>query len=445
MSQPHCISVDWLQVYTLQSSSNPIKGEGVINSNNYVFSLSTADISSAMFKTIIKVNWKSLPCAIIEINPRSTTLNKRMCLIKLENRILYYTRYVEVLYNLMSALNVTYKGITRIDLCYDCIRFKDGRSPSKFINDYLLKPSTSIGGISRKGSDEFTCHGKKTISSSSRINYISFGSPQSRIRAYIYDKSIELSEVKDKPWIRKTWQENGLICENEDHVFRSEISIKSEGTDMLNMSTGELFRLSPEYLENQKSIEKLFYIYAEKYFFFRRNGGQKRAKDYKRIELFDKDVDITTKPVHLNKSADTGRMEKICYNKLSKLSTMYTDLAEYRTESIKNTMAFLKELEGIKSSTIQAEKYTQYLDNFKGQMFMRSHIDNLLSKQKEAHELELEVLSLLDQARNSADEPNPILEPYYPLVERPTQLCDEALNQLYNTIEYDYENNRINS
>ena len=66
--------------------------------------------------------------------------------------------------------------------------------------------------------------------------------------------------MKDKPWIRETWEKNGLINSDSVHVWRSEISIKADGKDLLNMGTGELFRLSPRYLEAQEQVEKLVHF-----------------------------------------------------------------------------------------------------------------------------------------------------------------------------------------
>lgn len=386
MNTNYAISVDWLQVYTLSKASSPIPTKGTLSEENYIFGFELQDIQSAMFKNIVKVTMHNLECAVIEMNPRSSKLKQNMVLIKLANRILYSNRYVDVLYKLMTALNVTYRGITRIDICYDCILFADGRKPSKFINNYVMKSDSEIGGYCRKGSDEFICHGKKSSGSDSKINYISFGSPQSRVRAYIYDKSIELQEVKDKPWIREYWEQNNLHPTEKEHIFRSEISIKSEGTDLLNMSTGELFRISPIYLENQQQIEKLFHFYADKYLHFKINKGQKYRKNYPKMDLYKNQPEITCKPTHISTANDTGRMEKICYNKLEKLSETYSDLSEPRRLAIMSTMEFLKELEGIKSSTLANERYKAYLNELKGRKFYDQHVIDYLQSIESANE-----------------------------------------------------------
>lgn len=69
-------------------------------------------------------------------------------------------------------------------------------------------------------------------------------------------------------------------------------------------------------------------------------------------------------------------MEKICYNKLRRLSEEYTDLAEYRRQALLGAMEFLQELSGKKSATVRLERYIHYLDELKGHKFIAE--DDLL-------------------------------------------------------------------
>ena len=161
---------------------------------------------------------------------------------------------------------------------------------------------------------------------------------------------------------RKT--ENGEMNEYiRKRVWRFEISIKCQGMDVLNMSTSEIFRLSPKYLEHYPQIEKIFHIYAGKVFDFRVNTGQQRTRNYKKLQLFEHAPIITSKPFYWSRSADTGRMEKICYNKLQKLAQEYIDLAEPRRGALQAAMDFLQELQGKKSASVRSLHYTQYLNN----------------------------------------------------------------------------------
>lgn len=391
--EKYCISVDWLQTYCLGD---------VLESGTYgdlesrLFWIKEDAGETAMFKRRFSVYSSNIKVATILQCPRSSVINRKATLVKLENRVLYSTNYISLLYDLQKTLKLYYKGITRLDLCYDCNFLKGGRKVDRFIKDFVMSEMGQLGHIVRKGSARFSVHGTKKQTSASKFNSISWGSPKSKIRCYCYDKTLELIEVKDKPWIREVWKQNGLECEinyeqyaktpqNEldqmyeqagfdtyinKHVWRFEISIGSEGQDILNMSTGELFRLSPHYLENQKAIEKLFYLYAEKVFNFRINTGQKQIRNYKRLELFEMSDVITAKPIYINKFLDSGRAEKTCYNKLRKLSEEYSDIAEQKRNAIVGAMEFLAALSGKKSELIRMHKNIDYLNELKAHKFL---------------------------------------------------------------------------
>lgn len=393
-----CISVDWLQTFCL---GEPLEN-GTYEHEGAVFTVTRENYETPQFTRVLTVQYQRIHFATIQQQPRTSVINRRATLVKLENRFLYSQGYIDLLYKLQAALNLIYKGITRLDLAYDCNHLRDGRNVERFIKQFITAEAGTVGHIVRKGSARFSLHGTRKQTSAAKFNSIRFGSPRNKIQAYCYDKTLELAEVKDKPWIRKMWEENGLRyfvdrdrlsgmskeeyarrLENEgfsdyvgDRVWRFEISISSQGQDILNMSTGELFRLSPKYLEHYENIRKLFYIYAEKVFNFRINTGQKNIRNYPRLQIFEETPAITSKPFYVNRDADTGRMEKICYNKLRRLSEEYTDLAEYRRQALLGAMEFLQELSGKKSATVRLERYIHYLDELKGHKFIAE--DDLL-------------------------------------------------------------------
>lgn len=390
--QPFCISVDWLQTY---NHAEPIN-EGVYTARGYTFNVKLRHTETAQFRRVLAVFLLDMQVATIQQQPRTSVINPKTTLIKLENRVLYSQQYVAILYALNEAMKIHYKGITRLDLCYDCNALHDGRNVARFIRQYVTAEPMTPTHIIRNGSCRFDVHGTRKNTSIASMTSISWGSPKSKIRAYCYNKTLELAEVKDKPWIRQTWEQNGITydidyttlrkmpkhridekTENEGlqelvkkDVWRFEISIGSQGKDILNMETGQLFQLSPRYLEHYENVRKLFYIYAAKVFDFRINDGAKRIRDYKKLQLFEETPAITCKPYYISRSADTGRMEKICYNKLEKLSQQYTDLAEYRRAALQTAMDFLKELTGKKSATVRLEHYKGYLNSLLGQRFI---------------------------------------------------------------------------
>lgn len=366
MKNPYCIAIDWLEVSCYGNFIN----QDSVTFDGKVFYIEREERETPMFKRYYVVKFRGLDFAYIRQEPRLQRMKKGLTCIKLANRVLYQEKFVLHLICLIKALHLRYHGITRLDICYDCNKFYNGRNPHRFIKDYISKPMDEVGGMYLCNCKEYTLHGRKSIGDNGRLNYIAFGSKSKVCRGYIYDKSIELNEVKDKPWIREMWEKNGLKNDEKNHVWRSEISIKCEGKDLLNLETGQLFPLKPEYISTYENVKKIFHYYAAKVFDFRINEGQKNRRHFPPLRLFDTGIDITCLPKRLSNKCDSGRSEKICYNKLKSLSKTYVDMTDSVRHSLWAAMEWIDSLSVIKEARYKAETYKHYLDIFASQRFM---------------------------------------------------------------------------
>lgn len=372
--EKYCISVDWLQVCCYSNNLAYLLNNDYYNKvDSLPYWLELQPLETRNFARFIRVytkvgnDWRY--CADILAVPRSSMLNSNIVLVKIHNRFLYSQNYIKLLYNICATFKLSIKGLTRLDLCYDCNSFHGGLKPHKFIKEFVTAEFDSPRYIYKVGAKQFRVYGGKSVSSTTKFTGIEFGSGKSSKRCYIYDKTRELEEVKDKPWIRQYWQQNGLISDSKTHVYRAEISIKCDGMDLLNMSTGELFKLSPEYLQSQPSIEKLFHFYAARMFRFHRKGKHTRVRDYDRIEIFENSPVITCKPKKVCVNADTGRTEKICVSTLSRLSCQYSDLSQEYSSALSRCITFLSEVAGIKYAKEKLAKEIQGIESFKGIQF----------------------------------------------------------------------------
>lgn len=372
--EKYCISVDWLQVCCYSNNLAYLLNNDYYNKvDSLSYWLELQPLETRNFARFIRVHtkvgndWRY--CADILAVPRSTMLSSNIVLVKIHNRFLYSQNYIKLLYNICDTFKLSIKGLTRLDLCYDCNSFHGGLKPHKFIKEFVTAEFDSPRYIYKVGAKQFRVYGGKSVSSATKFSGIEFGSGKSSKRCYIYDKTRELAEVKDKPWIRQYWQQNGLISDSKTHVYRAEISIKCDGMDLLNMSTGELFKLSPKYLRSQPAIEKLFHFYAARMFRFHRKGKHTRVRDYDRIELFENSPIITCKPKKVCVNADTGRTEKICVSTLSRLSCQYSDLSQEYSSALSRCITFLSEVAGIKYAKEKLAKEIQGIEAFKGVQF----------------------------------------------------------------------------
>lgn len=358
--EKYCICVDWLEV---SCYGGFISKDGFFIDGKY-YSVVMEQRETAMFKRYYVVKHKGLDIAYIRQEPRLKRMHAGLTCVKIANRVLYCENYVRICMGILQELGLRYHGLTRLDLAYDCNKYYDGRKPSKFIRDFIMKPLDKIGGMYLASSAHYSLHGSKSIGDDGTLNYIAFGSVRSDRRGYIYDKTKELEEVKDKPWIREMWEMNGLKNDKKNHVWRSEISIKCSGKDLLNLDTGVLFPLHVKYLDTYENVKKIFHYYAAKVFDFRINEGQKNRRHFSRLGLFDSSVDITCLPKRVSNKCDSGRSEKVCKNKLMQLSRTYTDMSDSVRHSIAAAIEFVDNLCSIKTARYRENQYKHYLDTF---------------------------------------------------------------------------------
>lgn len=308
------ITCDWLQVYC-SNQNKPELNLNTLDSNTYTFV--KEEMSSRQFKDIYNVyDCNKDHYANIQCTPFSSIIDASGCIIKLSNRELYKCDWAARLIQFLKRHNFIYKSISRIDVCYDFNTFCHGMKPRRLINSFLAKRFLKNG----QGNYQL-------IGSTSLINdysYIRFGKRSSAVCSYMYDKTKELREVKDKPYIREFWKLNGI--DDSKEVWRVEISIKSDMQNLVCLENGDVFRLSMNELQTQKDIESIFYIYASKYFNFKVNDGTKNKTRMKDVRLFDRIDSVSRRPIRLTLASDSNRADRIFLKKLEKIKTELRDV-----------------------------------------------------------------------------------------------------------------------
>lgn len=394
--EKYCISVDWLQLYCICNFLTGVRDSIVTEAECKRIYMVREDISTALWTEVYGVYRGKLKVAVLCRAPRSSAMDSKGCTLKLENRILYSKEWLPILRSILADLQLQYKGITRIDLCYDCNKLAGGRSVGKFLFDYATAAPYQEGHIVRVGSRRFAFHGIRNRGGAMEVNSMRWGSQGSDIGAYCYNKSLEMIEVKEKPWILDKWEANGLINEwdmgawnklpdarkrfeiedgkSADYVhtpvWRFEISVKSHAKDLLSIDTGELFQLSLDYIEQQGAIERLFYVYAAKAFHFRMSTGQKTIREYPDLQIFEQNVKVSECHHFVSRFLDSGRTEKVCYNVLKRMIETYSDLSSAQMNSLQSAMDFLLSVSGKKVAAIRLIRQAQLLNNLRARRFV---------------------------------------------------------------------------
>lgn len=288
VNYPYLISVDWLQVYCHQST--PLPEEKCVLGG---FEWRPLHKPTRHYEYIGKVHFigedgKSndfVPFCEILYQPRSKVLNPASVHLKIENAALYTSSWFGQLMQVLAVLGLKYVSTTRIDLCYDCNKLRNGTKPDTILRAYLKQEVLKIGV--NKCSAQFASMGYALAIGSSKVpkdfkvrapevTGITWGSITSGRQHTIYDKTRELHEVKWKQHIYDAWLAAGIDPAN---VWRFEVRLSGKGKDYELLPSGTFFALGLGDLADQIRIEECFFAQAARCFrFVRRDYHVKKQQ-----------------------------------------------------------------------------------------------------------------------------------------------------------------------
>ncbi len=265
VKHPSAISTDWLSIYCI--------GE-IKDTTRYKFILQ--DYSTRQFRKVHEIYFNGFPLGVCTSEPTSKIINSRAVIVKFENNILYSRSAKYFINSFLIETKLNYKSITRADICRDFTDFNGGISPAKFIQDFFAMKYL------KNGRSRFTTIG--TPANKLTFDYLRFGSRASGKTIYLYNKSKELREQKDKQWIHDFWKLNGLWTGAD--VWRLEFSFKGSSNKVIDPDTSELNPIHWNHLFTADKLYELVNISNSIYFDFRQNNGTKNKSEMEKINLF---------------------------------------------------------------------------------------------------------------------------------------------------------------
>ena len=235
----YIVSYDWVQFSAL----------GAIGQISVNFDLKLTDCRNKIFNQVWECYQGSELVATIQCCPNSPCIAKRLVVVKIENHILYTSRLWSLVSDIVHDLQLHVISFTRIDIAADFQRLYCG-SPEAFIS-YLF-----CGEMWRKGARVELFHGADlrkidrlyTTKHGNKVAYFNSycnryagkltgyrsGSRSSAVCVYLYNKSLELRQQTDKPYIRKQWRMAGF--DQRRDVWRLEFSLKGKAFKQWDMS-----------------------------------------------------------------------------------------------------------------------------------------------------------------------------------------------------------------
>ena len=274
------ISVDWLSIYvSTVAKRQPKHG-----------SVRVMEYGTQVYQFTEYYQRDGKDVAILTYAPRSSALVKDTGIIKVLNEFLYTRNIYELVMSICEDWGLTPLSVSRLDICADFNRFVAYEDMNAFFEDFLSCRIWHIGKCKYKvigkearrlQDDTFAVQGVQ--SSRHSFQYLRFGGNTSDVSAYLYNKSLEFKEVKQKNYISEMWAKNGL--DEQSDVWRLEFSLKGNAIKILDDVTGEAFFDKLLIVKEPLLIRRLFAALYNRYWDFRVNDGQVRKDRMKRCNL----------------------------------------------------------------------------------------------------------------------------------------------------------------
>lgn len=232
-----CVNIDWLECYCLEDAINFPHNADYFRRQGW--EVMERDYGTPMYHEMFTLyDHHGEPFIEVRRNPKSDTrkagiFDPHSAHVRLCNRSCYMQDAARVLDMFLNENGFAFQRISRIDICYDFERFDYGDDPQRFVQRFMAGRYSKINqaNISAHGLDQWD----------GRFwNSISWGSRKSMVGTKLYNKTKELREVHDKPYIRQSWYAAGLVDDfttlekkapdgtlYKPQIWRVEFSIKS--------------------------------------------------------------------------------------------------------------------------------------------------------------------------------------------------------------------------
>ena len=300
MSSVRCVNIDWLEVHAREPFSARLDA---MYYRHKGFRVEEREYGTRVYRqmfTIIGNNEE--PLLEVRRDPASFGLKGihdfNECHIRLCNRTCYFDNAAAFLMHFLNTHGYTDVRISRIDLCLDFVKFDRGDDPQAFVRRFFRHKYAKInqGRISSHGEDTW---------SGQEWNSLSWGSRTSCVNTKLYNKTMELYDLKldryKKPYIREAWFKCGMIDDisrvtlngEKVNVWRLEFSLTSAVKNWVKIELDgqpkkiQSLRNSLECYDSRDKLLMMFASLARHYFHFKIHEEGKRKDRCQDKVLFD--------------------------------------------------------------------------------------------------------------------------------------------------------------
>lgn len=277
-----CVNIDWLEVHAREPQNVTLDVEYYASHGYYVV---PRDYGTRVYREMFVIYGPDdMPFIEVRRNPASQGLNgihdAEECHLRLVNRACYFNNSVNLMKEFLDKHGYQRVRISRVDICLDFDKFDSGDVPANFVARYFKQVFSKINqcNISSRGAD--TWEGQTW-------NSLSWGSTESQVSTKLYNKTMELYDLKTgtfkKPYILQAWRASGYIdnvltCTRDGmaiDMWRLEFSIKSPKAKWVKIELNgkqreyQSLRHTLETYDNRGKMLVMFASLANHYFRFK--------------------------------------------------------------------------------------------------------------------------------------------------------------------------------
>lgn len=285
-----CINLDWLECYCLEDYIGYPHNAEYFRSKG--FRVVEREYGTPVYKEMFTVCSIEDDQPFIEVRrfPKSAqgrqvngVLDPMACHIRLTNRTCYFSNAADIMQGFIEQYGFHFQRISRVDVCLDFVKFDYGDDPATFMARFFRGRYSKINQAKIRANGQDMWDGRIW-------NSVAWANPKSMVGTKFYNKTMELKERADKPYIRQQWRAAGFVDddlhltkytpdgrEESVDVWRVEFSIKSGTRKWFVMedcsgrkrhllsreNTLRMYKTKPQLLD-------VFMSLAEHYFHFKR-------------------------------------------------------------------------------------------------------------------------------------------------------------------------------
>jgi hypothetical protein len=277
--------------------------------------------TTRQFTDVHEIYYKNKYVGVTTSKPSSQIIPPQTIIVKFDNALLYSRSARYFIQKFLIETKLIYKSITRADIAYDFHTFEKELKPHQFIKD-LFKMK-----YLKNGRGKFTTIGEQKREC--EYSYLKYGSRSTGRTIYLYNKSLEMQQVKEKRHIREYWERNGLNTGRP--VWRLEFSFKGNTTKIVDDITGEINKINWTDLFNIKTTQKIFNTAINQYFSFKINDNTKNKTRMADLTLLNTPATC----IRLMKLPETEDPQRIYKTILRTLTADYYTNQKYTEEELR--------------------------------------------------------------------------------------------------------------